>query len=99
NDIPDSTLTIASPVVAYWTLSLFYHFLDTRTWKWLDKYRIHESEEVTRKNRVTRWEVVKAVVFQQVLQTLLGWFWIDERYVETNHISKLHSLMKMIEPW
>ncbi|ESK96399.1 sphingosine hydroxylase [Moniliophthora roreri MCA 2997] len=98
NDIPDSTLTIASPVVAYWTLSLFYHFLDTRNWKWLDKYRIHESEEVTRKNRVTRWEVVKAVVFQHVLQTLLGWFWIDERYVERNHILRLHSLMKIIEP-
>src|SRR6266542_1360466 len=67
--IPDHFLTIAAPVIGYWYLSLFFHFLDISEWKFLDKYRIHESAEVKSKNLVTKSQVVWAVVFQQVIQT------------------------------
>ncbi|KAK7056174.1 Sphingolipid C4-hydroxylase sur2 [Paramarasmius palmivorus] len=99
DEVPDSKLALASPVIAYWILSLFYHFLDISTWKWLERYRIHESAEVTRRNRVTKWQVVKAVVFQQFVQTLLGWFWLDERHPVTNHVPNLQNLVKVIEVW
>ncbi|KAF7430569.1 hypothetical protein PC9H_006277 [Pleurotus ostreatus] len=74
----DEALTLAAPVLSYWFLSLFFHYLDTRTWQWLEKYRIHESAEVQKKNRATRLDVVKAVFFQQVIQTLLGILWLSE---------------------
>lgn len=78
DDIPDHWLTLASPIIAYWSLSLFFHFLDTSGWKWIDKYRIHDSEEVKKRNLVSRSGVVIAVIFQQIIQTLMGYVWLDE---------------------
>lgn len=78
DEYSDEALTLAAPVLSYWFLSLFFHYLDTRTWQWLEKYRIHESAEVQKKNRATRLDVVKAVFFQQVIQTLLGILWLSE---------------------
>ncbi|KAF5336056.1 hypothetical protein D9611_006255 [Ephemerocybe angulata] len=74
----DRSLALAAPVLAYWSLSLFFHYLDTRTWKWLDKYRLHPSAEVSSKNLVSRSAVVYAVVFQHIIQTVLGLLWLDE---------------------
>lgn len=70
--ISDKHLTLALPVIAYWVYSLFFHFLDMQTWPWLDKYRIHPPEEILKRNRVTRWEVVRDVFVQQIIQTLTG---------------------------
>ncbi|KAI0080173.1 sphingosine hydroxylase [Panus rudis PR-1116 ss-1] len=74
---PDHLLALAVPVVAYWVYSLFFHILDMSDWKWLEKYRIHESAEVKSRNLVTRGQVVKAVIYQQIAQTLLGMWWIE----------------------
>ena len=76
--IPDHILTLAAPVIGYWTLSLFFHFLDISEWKFLDKYRIHDSAEVSSKNLVTKSQVVWAVIFQQVVQTVLGLLVLSE---------------------
>ena len=70
--VPDHLLTLAAPVIGYWVLSLLFHCLDISEWKWLDKYRIHESAEVKSKNLVTKSQVVWAVIFQQLVQTALG---------------------------
>ncbi|GAW09989.1 sphingosine hydroxylase [Lentinula edodes] len=67
--VSDPILTLAGPILAYWTLSLFFHYLDTAEWKWLEKYRIHESAEIQSKNLVSRTQVVWAVIFQQIVQT------------------------------
>jgi sphinganine C4-monooxygenase len=75
--ISDQHLTVAAPVIAYWGLSLLFHHFDVAQYKWMEKYRIHESAEVTSRNLVTRWQVVKAVVFQQIIQTILGLLWVD----------------------
>jgi sphinganine C4-monooxygenase len=77
--ISDHILSVATPTVAYWLLSGLFHILDTAEWKWLEKYRIHESQEVTKRNKVTRTEVVQMVVFQQVIQTMLAYWWTDGR--------------------
>ena len=75
--VSDRYLTLAAPVLAYWFLSLVFHFLDTRDWKCLDKYRIHPSPEVASKNLVSRSAVVYAVIFQHIIQTLLGLLWLS----------------------
>ncbi|KAN0088584.1 Fatty acid hydroxylase superfamily domain containing protein [Tylopilus felleus] len=76
--IPDNMLAVAAPVVAYWSLSLFFHYLDISGWKWLEKYRIHESDEVTSRNRATRSEVFWAVIIQHTMQSLLAFYWVAE---------------------
>ncbi|KAF8952414.1 sphingosine hydroxylase [Flammula alnicola] len=97
--VSDFILTLIAPVVAYWSLSLFFHYLDISGWKWLDKYRIHESSEVQAKNLATRTEVVWAVIFQQVIQTVLGLVWLsDESVQRINHPQELRRLAAMIEP-
>ncbi|KXN81519.1 Sphingolipid C4-hydroxylase SUR2 [Leucoagaricus sp. SymC.cos] len=81
DNAPDHLVTLAVPIIAYWSLSLIFHVLDMSGWKWLDKYRIHESEEVKKRNLVGRTEVVLAVIFQQVIQTLMGLVWLEEEII------------------
>lgn len=68
--IPDNVLALILPVVAYWILSMIYHFIDVNDY--FPQYRLHTPAELTKRNRVTRWEVVRDVVLQQVVQTLAG---------------------------
>jgi sphinganine C4-monooxygenase len=70
--LSDKHLSLALPIIAYWFYSGLFHFLDCQSWAWLEKYRIHPPEEVTKRNRVTRWQVVRDVIVQQLGQVLLG---------------------------
>jgi sphinganine C4-monooxygenase len=76
--ISDASLSLLAPILAYWLYSLFFYFLDTSNFRFLDRYRIHESKEVQSRNAVTVREVIVAVVFQQVIQTVLGVFLLEE---------------------
>ncbi|KAG1723730.1 fatty acid hydroxylase superfamily-domain-containing protein [Suillus paluster] len=76
--IPDIYVSLATPVFVYWFMSLIFHCLDISRWKWLHKYRIHESEEVKSRNLVTPREVAWAVILQQITQTVLGLAWLAE---------------------
>lgn len=69
--IPDKLLTLLLPIVAYWGLSMFFHWIDTKDY--FPQYRLHTPAEVAKRNRVSRWEVVRDVVIQQVVQTAVGW--------------------------
>lgn len=44
----------------------------------VERYRIHESEEMKKRNKVTPGEVVRAVILQQVIQVTLAVFWLTE---------------------
>jgi sphinganine C4-monooxygenase len=92
--ISDHALSVVAPVVAYWALSLFFHALDMSEWSWLDKYRLHESAEVAKRNRASRMDVLIAVVFQQVVQTALGWWWLAESELPTRleHVERMRAL-------
>lgn len=68
--IPDKILTLLLPFVAYWTLSLFFHWIDTKDL--LPQYRLHTPVEVLKRNRVSRWEVIRDVLIQQAVQTVMG---------------------------
>lgn len=68
--LPDNVLSLILPVVAYWGMSMIYHFLDVNDY--FVEYRLHTPAEVLKRNKVTRWEVVRDVVLQQVIQTVAG---------------------------
>ena len=50
---------------------MFFHWLDTKDL--FPQYRLHTPAEVSSRNKVSRWEVVRDVVIQQVVQTVVGW--------------------------
>jgi sphinganine C4-monooxygenase len=83
--ISDKHLSLAAPVIAYWVYSMFFHALDTFEFQFFDKYRIHESEEVKSRNLVSRTDVIKAVVLQHVIQTILGLVHMDEAGSESSY--------------
>jgi sphinganine C4-monooxygenase len=101
DDVPDHLTTVAVPIIAYWSLSLFFHSLDMSGWKWLEKYKIHDSEEVKKRNLVGRTEVVLAVIFQQVVQTLLGLMWLKEDPVVGGiiHHGMTEAVVKGLQRW
>ncbi|KAI4129590.1 MAG: hypothetical protein LQ338_002164 [Usnochroma carphineum] len=69
--IPDKLLTLILPIAAYWGLSMLFHWIDTKDY--FPQYRLHTPAEVSSRNKVSRWEVVRDVVIQQVVQTIVGW--------------------------
>jgi len=68
--ISDKFLTLIAPHIAYWSLSLFFHWIDRNNF--FAKYRLHTPAEVLKRNHVSRWEVFRDVVVQQVIQTGVG---------------------------
>ncbi|KAI9811540.1 MAG: hypothetical protein M1826_003143 [Phylliscum demangeonii] len=69
--IPDKVLILLLPIAAYWLFSLFFHYIDVNDY-W-PQYRLHTPEEILKRNRVSRRDVVRDVVFQQVIQTIVGY--------------------------
>ncbi|KAF5388690.1 hypothetical protein D9757_004842 [Collybiopsis confluens] len=95
--VSDPILTLAGPILAYWSLSLFFHYLDLSEWKWLEKYRIHDSAQTRSKNLVTKSQVVWAVIFQQIVQTVLGLFWLtNEGHADT--VQEMHRIARVLAP-
>lgn len=68
--VPDIVLQLGAPVIAYWVVSLFFHILDV--YDIFPQYRLHTPAEILKRNRVTRYEVFRDVVIQQVIQTAMG---------------------------
>ncbi|EIW57857.1 sphingosine hydroxylase [Trametes versicolor FP-101664 SS1] len=96
--LPDHFLALAVPVVAYWWLGLVFHLLDVSGWRWLDKYRIHDSAEVQSRNLVTRMQVVWAVLLQHTVQTALGIWWIEVKPTgaEVDHIANMLDMAPFV---
>ena len=67
---PDSYLTLALPIIAYWAVSMLFHCIDE--WDLFPQYRLHTPAEVLKRNHVSRWDVFRDVVIQQVVQTVFG---------------------------
>ncbi len=81
--LSDKYLSIIAPFIVYWVLSFVFQIIDWLELRMIEKYRIHEADEVKTRNRVTISQVVWMVLFQQVLQTALALYWLeddDERY-------------------
>ncbi|GBB83332.1 hypothetical protein RclHR1_10060005 [Rhizophagus clarus] len=68
----DKQLALFVPFVVYWIYSGFYHLISVYEVSFFEKYRIHSLIEVETRNKVSMGEVIRAVLLQQFLQTLLG---------------------------
>lgn len=69
--IPDGIIAIIAPVVAYWAFSGMFHMIDT--FELAEKYRIHPKEEVNKANKASRIEVLREVLLQHVIQSLVAY--------------------------
>ncbi|OWB64438.1 hypothetical protein B5S31_g5632 [[Candida] boidinii] len=70
--IPDGILALILPVVVYWIYSTFFHIVDI--YKLAEKYRIHPSEEVLNRNKVSLNIVIRDVISQHIIQSIAGFF-------------------------
>lgn len=57
-----------------------------------EKYRLHESKELTMRNTVSPFKVAYMVILQQVIQTILGLYVLSEDFNEINMTLKDHFL-------
>ncbi|KAI0763784.1 sphingosine hydroxylase [Trametes elegans] len=90
----DAVFTLVIPLIAYYGLSTVFHILDMSEWRWLDKYRLHDSEEVKSRNLVSRSQVLVAVVFQHVVQTVMGYWWLEDKPTgaQVDHVANMLRL-------
>jgi sphinganine C4-monooxygenase len=70
--VPDFVVQMTLPVIAYWVVSLIFHIFDE--YDLFPQYRLHTPAEISKRNKVTRYEVLRDVVVQQIIQTLFGIF-------------------------
>jgi len=100
--ISDRYLALAGPVIGYWVLSIIFHFIDTAQLPYFESKKIHESPEVLARNKATVLQVVRAVAVQQVLQTILGYVWLEDdatiykREVMKDHLGDMASMVPTI---
>ncbi|KAB5570752.1 fatty acid hydroxylase superfamily-domain-containing protein [Coniochaeta sp. 2T2.1] len=64
--ISDFWLSLILPHIAYWVVSLFFHFVDI--YDLFPQYRLHTPVEITQRNLVSRWECARDVIVEQFLQ-------------------------------
>lgn len=67
---PDHILTLLLPILAYWIVSLFFHFIDT--YDLFPQYRLHTPAELIARNHASRGDVFRDVILQQIIQTVFG---------------------------
>ena len=94
----DFWFSILGPVAAYWLLAGFFDILDRGDWDWLQKYKIHESSEVTSRNRATKKQVISTVIVQQIIQISVGYLWMDPTVENGGPVSSHVPRMEAIAP-
>ena len=68
--VSDFYLSLILPIAAYWGLSMVFHCIDIYDiWP---QYRLHTPAEILKRNHVSRYEVARDVIIQQVIQTVMG---------------------------
>ncbi|KAL2255795.1 hypothetical protein VTK26DRAFT_2705 [Humicola hyalothermophila] len=64
--ISDFWLSLILPHVAYWVVSLFFHFIDI--YDLFPQYRLHTPDEIAQRNLASRYEVARDVIIEQLIQ-------------------------------
>lgn len=70
--ISDLHLSLLATFAVYWIASAIFETIDWSGLEMFERHRIHEPEEIKSRNRVTKAQVVKMVLLQQAIQTVLG---------------------------
>jgi sphinganine C4-monooxygenase len=68
--ISDTFLSLLLPIIAYWGVSMIFHLIDA--YNLFPQYRLHTPAELLTRNHVSRWDVFRDVVIQQIIQTIFG---------------------------
>jgi sphinganine C4-monooxygenase len=68
--VSDFWLNLLLPVFVYWALSLTFHAIDV--FDWFPQYRLHTPDEIAKRNHVSRYEVARDVILQQIIQVVTG---------------------------
>lgn len=68
--ISDFWANLFVPIVVYWVMSMLFHFIDT--FDFFPQYRLHTPEEILKRNHVSRYEVLRDVIFQHIIQVVTG---------------------------
>jgi len=68
--VSDICVSATLPVIAYWILSMVFHYIDVKDL--FPHYRLHTPAEITARNHVSRYEVARDVIIQQILQIVVG---------------------------
>lgn len=68
--ISDAFITAALPVIGYWVVSLAFHLVDV--YDLFPQYRLHTPAEVLKRNHVSRYEVLRDVILQQIIQVIFS---------------------------
>lgn len=68
----DETMSVWVPIAAYWVYSIIFHFLMKAEIPFFEKYRIHTSDDMKKRNRVSAAKVLTMVTIQQSIQAILG---------------------------
>lgn len=70
--LDDKYLSLLAPICVYWISASFFHLLDISGLKCIERYRIHESVADKSKNKVSLGNVIRCIILQQIIQTVLG---------------------------
>ncbi|KAM3583076.1 Sphingolipid C4-hydroxylase sur2 [Umbelopsis sp. WA50703] len=97
--ISDEALAVVMPVAAYWIYSVAFHFIMKTEIPFFEKYRIHTLEEMETKNKVSLYEVLRMVLVQQVLQTILGIMVLPSEQPVLNHQIAQQIYANRIQHW
>ncbi|CAK9435671.1 uncharacterized protein LODBEIA_P03980 [Lodderomyces beijingensis] len=97
--LPDGVLALISPIVAYWSYSMFFHIIDV--YELAEKFRIHPSEDELRRNKVTLHEVIRDVVLQHIIQTVVGLavFYFDAAPLTGYEYHTMWQLKQALPSW
>lgn len=68
--VSDFYLSLLLLPAVYWLVSGFFHIIDV--WDIWPQYRLHTPAEITKRNHVSRYEVARDVLIQQVIQAITG---------------------------
>ncbi|OKL56042.1 hypothetical protein UA08_08732 [Talaromyces atroroseus] len=68
--VPDNIVALILPILAYWGVSMIFHCIDV--YDYFPQYRLHTPAELLKRNHVSRADVVRDVILQQVIQTIAG---------------------------
>lgn len=70
--ISDFWLSLIAPHIAYWLVSMIFHVIDT--YDLFPQYRLHTPAEIKQRNPVSRFEVLRDVIVEQILQLGMSTF-------------------------
>ncbi|KAK0520212.1 Sphingolipid C4-hydroxylase sur2 [Tilletia horrida] len=102
--LSDKLLSLLAPILIYWLVSLAYHTLDVLQLPYFEKFRLHEPEEITKRNKVSVAQVVRMVLVQQAIQTALGLLVLDgdevsHAQVFADHRADMNALGQTLGRW